>query len=221
MSTPSKAQLKKFAESQDLSYMQAMVADGTIKDVDEPFDEYGWTVTALMDQCFYRKNKGSLERIRFLLGCHPPAKPNIKNRYGYTCLHWAIFNRYGGGGDDPDLVRLLLENGADSSIKDNNFYQSALDIAKESGFNESIYVICDWYRNIYEEILFDDDSAEIPPNVHPFDGLLEDVLKETASRVRVLRLLLLLNHKNYDGFVDSLEYELREELVESLILEML
>ena len=69
--------------------------------------------------------------------------------------------------------------------------------------------------------MYDDDSAEIPPNVHPFDGLLEDILKEVASRGRVLRLLLLLNHKNYDGFVDSLEYELREELVESLIMEML
>ena len=93
--------------------------------------------------------------------------------------------------------------------------------AKENKFNKIIYVICDWYRNKYQEILFDDESAEIPPNVHPFDGLLKDVLKEVASRGRVLRLLHLLNHKKYDGFVDSLEYELREELVESLILEML
>ena len=195
-----------------------MVADGTIKDVNEPYDEYGGT--ALMNQCFYRKNKGSYERVRFLLlGCHPPAKPNIKGTYGCTCLHWAV-NKYGGGGDDPDLVRLLLENGADSSIK-NNHGNTALDKAKSNKFNKIIYVICDWYRNKYQEILFDDDSAEIPPNVHPFDGLLEDVLKEVASRGRVLRLLLLLNHKNCDGLVDSLEYELREELVESLIMEML
>ena len=88
-------------------------------------------------------------------------------------------------------------------------------------FNKSVDVICDWYRNKYEKILYDDDSAEIPPNAHPFDGLLEDVLKEVASRGRVLRLLLLLNHKNYDCFVDSLEYELREELVESLIMKMI
>ena len=113
-----------------------------------------------------------------------------------------------------------MENGADSSIKD-NYGRTALDIAKDNKFNKSIHVICDWYRNKYQEILFDDDSAEIPPNVHPFDGLLEDVLKEVASRSRVLRLLLLLNHKNYDGLVDSLEYELREELVESLKFEML
>ena len=123
-------------------------------------------------------------------------------------------------GDDPDLVRLLLENGADSSIKTNNGI-TALDLAKSKKFNKSIHVICDWYRNKYQEILFDDDSAEIPANVLPFDGLLEDVLKEVVSRGRVLRLLLLLNHKKYDGFVDSLEYELREELAESLILEML
>lgn len=210
-------QLRKFAESQDLSYMQAMVADGTIKDVNEPYDRNGWT--ALMYQCIFRNNKGHLERVRFLLGCHPPAKINIQDRNGDTCLHMAIYKSYGGG-DDPDLVRLLVENGADSSIKDISF-RTALDYAKIYIFNNSVDVICDWYRNKYEEILFDDDSAEIPPNVHPFDGLLEDVLKEVASRGRVLRLLLLLNHKNYDGFVDSLEYELREELVESLILEML
>ena len=213
------AQLKNFAYSEDLSYMQAMVADGTIKDVNEPYGEYGWT--ALMYQCLHRKKKGYYERVRFLfLGCHPPAKPNIKNSYnGYACLHLAVFNTYDGD-DDPDLVRLLLENGADSSIKDNGG-RTALYYAKSYNFNKSIYVICDWYRNIYEEILFDDDSAEIPPNVHPFDGLLEVVLKEVVSRGRVLRLLLLLNHKNYDGFADSLEYELREELVESLIMEML
>ena len=206
-------QLRKFAISQDLSYMQAMVADGTIKDIDEP-DEYGGT--ALMYQCLFRINKGYLERVRFLLGCHPPAKINIKDSDGDTCLHMAIYN----GGDDPDLVRLLVENGADSSIK-NKSGKTALNYAKIYKFNKSINVICDWYRNKYEEILFDDDSAEIPPNVHPFDGLLEDVIKEVASRGRVLRLLLLLNHKKYDGFVDSLEYELREELAESLILEML
>ena len=215
MST-SKAQIVKFARSQDLSYMQAMVADGTIKDINE-LDGYGWT--ALMYQCKNRKNKGYLERVRFLLGCHPPAKPNIKDWNGYTCLHLAVYNGCGGG-DDPDLVRLLVENGADSSIKD-TYGRTALDLAKMFKFNNSVDVICDWYRNKYQEILYDDDSAEIPPNVHPFDGLLEDVLKEVASRGRVLRLLLLLNHKKYDGFVDSLEYELREELAESLILEML
>ena len=209
-------QLKKFAESKDLSYMQAMVADGTIKDINE-LDE--WGRTALMYQCLLRKNKGHLERVRFLLGCHPPAKINIKNWFDDTCLHLAVYDGWGGG-DDPDLVRLLVENGADSSIKDNSG-NTALDLAKRYKFNKSVDVICDWYRNKYEEILFDDDSAEIPANVHPFDGLLEDVLKEVVSRGRVLRLLLLLNHKKYDGFVDSLEYELREELAESLILEML
>ena len=117
MSTPSKAQLKKISYSEDLSYMQAMVADGTIKDVNEPYDEDG--NTALMNQCFRRNNKGYYERVRFLLGCHPPAKPNIKDRYGNTCLHMAVYDYGFGGGDDPDLVRLLVENGADSSIKDN------------------------------------------------------------------------------------------------------
>ena len=64
-------------------------------------------------------------------------------------------------------------------------------------------------------------NSAIDNIIYKCNGLLEDVIKEVASRGRVLRLLLLHNHKNYNGFVDSLEYELREELVESLILEML
>ena len=49
MST-SKAQLENFSRSEDLSYMQAMIADGTIKDVDEPYDWYG--TTALMNNVY-------------------------------------------------------------------------------------------------------------------------------------------------------------------------
>ena len=101
MST-SKEIFKKFAFSQDLSYMQAMVADGTIKDINEPYDGYGGT--ALSYQCYYRNNKGSYERVRFLLlGCHPPAKPNIKDRGGNTCLHCAVFinSSINNGDEDP------------------------------------------------------------------------------------------------------------------------
>ena len=135
-------QLVKFAESQDLSYMQAMVADGTIKDIDEPYNEYGWT--AIMYQCLYRNNKGYLERVRFLLGCHPPAKINIQERWSNTCLHMAIYNEYGGGGDDPDLVRLLVENGADRSIT-NNFGKTALDLAKSNKFDKSVDVLENYF----------------------------------------------------------------------------
>ena len=136
MST-SKEILKKFAESADLSYMQAMVADGTIKDIDEPFNEYGRT--ALMYQCLFRNNKGYLERVRFLLGCHPPAKINIQDSDGDTCLHLAVY-----GGDDPDLVRLLVENGADRSIK-NCIGRTALDIAKEKKFDKSVEVLENYF----------------------------------------------------------------------------
>ena len=94
-----------------------------------------------MYQCNHRENKGYLERVRFLLGCHPPAKPNIKTIYGgYTCLQYAVDNVYGGGGDDPDLVRLLVENGADRSIK-NKDGRTALDIAKIYKFNKSVDVL--------------------------------------------------------------------------------
>jgi ankyrin repeat protein len=132
--------LKKFAFSQDLSYMQAMVADGTIKDVNKPYN--GYDRTALWYQCYHRNNKGYLERVRFLLGCHPPANPNIQDRLGCTCLHWAIYNSYGG--DDPDLVRLLLENGADRSIK-NISGDTALDLAKRNKFNNSVEVLENYF----------------------------------------------------------------------------
>jgi hypothetical protein len=36
-----------------------------------------------------------------------------------------------------------------------------------------------------------------------------------------MQLLYLLNHKSFDGFVFNLDYELRDELVESLTLEEL
>ena len=134
----SKALIYKFSTSEDLSYMQAMVADGTIKDINEPYDGYG--TTALIYQCIFRKYKGHLERVRFLLGCHPPAKINIKDWYGRTCLHWAIYN---GGGDDPDLVRLLVENGADSSIK-NDYGDTALDWAKNYKYMFIIYYFIDF-----------------------------------------------------------------------------
>lgn len=125
------------------------------------------------------------------------------------------------GGVDPLVVYCHLESGVDCSIKLNNG-MNALELAKKFCFSRTILVICDWYRKKYEDVLYFDDTAEIPTNLLPFDSLLEDVLEEVVSRGRVLKLLMLLNHKSsYDGFVHCLENDLYEELIESLVEDMM
>ncbi len=47
---PTLSDLSKFSHSKDLAEMEAMVADGTIKDVNVPVDEEG--NTALIWQCY-------------------------------------------------------------------------------------------------------------------------------------------------------------------------
>jgi hypothetical protein len=54
-----------------------------------------------------------------------------------------------------------------------------------------------------------------------FVGTLYGPLKIVHEGNYVIQLLYLLNHKSFDGFVLNLDYELRDELVESLTLEEL
>jgi ankyrin repeat protein len=69
----------------------------------------GWT--PLMEA----SSQGHLEVVRVLLG-HPSAKATINHHrddYGRTALWWACFNGRG------EVVRELLENGADPTIASN------------------------------------------------------------------------------------------------------
>ena len=77
---------------------------------------------------------------------HPPALPNIRDKFGQTALHWAINN--------PAKVKLLLKYGADRSIDDNehktalndavNKLKTELDNAKKYKLEESIKVLMDY-----------------------------------------------------------------------------
>ena len=69
--------------------------------------------TALM----YQSSYGTLACMEFLLANDPPADPNLKDKYGYTALMWAVLDQ---DTDNGAKVTLLLEYGADPSIKDND-----------------------------------------------------------------------------------------------------
>lgn len=51
------------------------------------------------------------------------ANVNLQDRHGYTALHWAAYH------DHPKIAGLLLMNGVDASIQDNNG-ETAQEIAK-------------------------------------------------------------------------------------------
>jgi ankyrin repeat protein/ubiquitin len=100
-----------FEVFKDLSY--------TIQDVNIARNKKGYT--ALM----YHSSIGNMLFARFLLEeCDPPADPNIRAEDGSTALHWSLWDE-----ERPDLIRLLLEHGADRSIR-NRFGGTALDYAR-------------------------------------------------------------------------------------------
>jgi ankyrin repeat protein len=88
--------------------------------------------TALMVQAGW----GTLKVMKMLLDKDPhfkltnlditPADPNLTDKNGYTALHLAIK----GGKDSYNKVKLLLENGADKTIRADKNYGTPLDYAK-------------------------------------------------------------------------------------------
>ncbi len=93
----------------DIRLALKMLEEGTISDIN--IRDSSWSDgTALMYQALY----GRVESMESLLAHKPPALPNLKDRTGYTALHWAVTN------DDPAKVRLLLDYGADKTIRSNN-----------------------------------------------------------------------------------------------------
>ena len=60
--------------------------------------------------------------------------PNEQDANGGTALHYAVLNRH------PDVVSLLLEAGADTSLKSNSG-KTALDIARSINWDEGIRLL--------------------------------------------------------------------------------
>ena len=106
-----------------------MLEEGTISDIN--IRDSGWgDGTALMYQAYL----GTVESMESLLAHKPPALINLKNRNGMTALHDAV------GSGDPAKVRLLLDYGADKTIR-NNRGRTALDVAREYNYTECIKVL--------------------------------------------------------------------------------
>ncbi len=124
----SEKDITKFVRSKDAAAQQSMVTSGIIKDVN--VRDVTWdNGTALMNQsCF-----GTIDGVRFLLDCNPPADPNLWNQNGWTALYFAVWR----GKDNSELVQLLLDRGADKSLKTIDG-QTALDLAKKNDMKRCI-----------------------------------------------------------------------------------
>ena len=87
----------------------------------------------------FASKKGHSDVVRLLL--ERGADINIQNNYGRTSLHGATQF------DHSDIVKLLLENGADPTIKEDNFDETAYDIALDNG-NREIARLIQYYIDL-------------------------------------------------------------------------
>ena len=106
-----------------------MLEEGTISDINIRDSSWG-DYTALMYQAGY----GTVESMESLLAHKPAALIILKDRNGWTALHWAA-DSY-----DPAKVRLLLDYGADKTIR-NNAGSTALEYARSYDRTECIKVL--------------------------------------------------------------------------------
>ncbi len=153
------ATTEKFVLTPSADIMRAMVSSGEIKDVDIRDDDVWGNNTALMGACMWRRK----DCVRFLLEeCRKehnltPANPNLTASMSLmTPLHFAVIDG-GGGGDDPELIRMLLDNGADRSLKMHSG-ETALDLAVSSGFKNSVDTLRDYFPQHFQK--YSDFEAE-------------------------------------------------------------
>ena len=108
-----------------------MLEEGIISDINIR-DSSRADCTALMYQARY----GTVESMESLLAHKPPALPILQDSYGNTALHYAVRSR----DNQAAKVRLLLDYGADKTIRDNGG-QTALDWARKVKYTECIKVL--------------------------------------------------------------------------------
>ena len=130
-STDSKENIQRFVRNKgDIRISLKMLEEGIISDINIR-DSSWYDGTALM----YQAEHGTVESMESLLAHKPHALPNLQDSDGRTALHCAVYS-----GDDPAKVRLLLDYGADKTIRDNNG-RTALDYAKTSNRTECIKLL--------------------------------------------------------------------------------
>ena len=131
MSVDSQENIQRFVQNRgDIRISLKMLEEGIISDInirDSSWDGY----TALIYQACW----GTVESMESLLAHKPPALPNLQDRDGWTALHYAVDSR-----DNPAKVRLLLDYGANKTIR-NNEGLTALDIARMWNHTECIKVL--------------------------------------------------------------------------------
>lgn len=85
---------------------------------------------------------GQAEAIRFLV---KPGNVNAKDRFGRTPLHFAISSR---GGDRADVVRILLEKGADINAADNEGQTPLCTAAASTVANKTVRVLLEYKADV-------------------------------------------------------------------------
>ena len=131
MSVDSKENIERFVQFQGgIRSTLKMLEEGTISDINIRDSSYN-DGTALMYQAYH----GTVESMESLLAHKPPALPNLQDRDGNTALHRAVWS-----GDNPAKVRLLLDYGADKTIRDSDG-RTALDCARYWNRPECIKVL--------------------------------------------------------------------------------
>ncbi|GAM19372.1 hypothetical protein SAMD00019534_025470 [Acytostelium subglobosum LB1] len=99
----------------------------------------------------YNNSSNSLDLIKVFL--EHGANPNIFNKRGKTCLHYAIEE------GRVDLLELFLEYGAIFTKQPSNNFPSPLELAKESKNTSIIQFFNERIANCGEYILFNDKMA--------------------------------------------------------------
>ena len=129
-SKDSQENIQRFVQNDgDMRISLKMLEEGIISNINIRCSSY-YDCTALM----YQAEHGTVESMESLLAHKPPALINLKDREGRTALYLAV------KGDNPAKVRLLLDYGADKTIR-NNAGLTALEYARTYNHTECIKVL--------------------------------------------------------------------------------